>query len=149
MAKKTDPTKTKKKKAKQKSRRHGEQFQEWRTVASGTAANAWDLPGTEVQRAALEDVIAEVEKLLAEQAVLQASKQVVSQRLRILINRGGKLSTVLRAVVKQRYGHGNDKLVEFGIKPLRSRPRPTVVPPTATPPEDGTPDHPAAPLSSE
>src|SRR4051812_41733391 len=94
MAKKTDPTK--KKKAKQKSRRHGEQFYEWRAVASGTAANASDLLGTEVQRAALEDVLAEVEKLLAEQAVLRASKQLTSQRLRVLINEGGKLSTVLR-----------------------------------------------------
>jgi hypothetical protein len=98
---------------------------------------------------ALESVIDEVDKLLAEQAVLRASKQAVSQRLRILINQGGKLSTVLRAVVKQRYGHGNDKLVEFGIKPLRSRPRPTAVPPTATLPEAGTPDDLATPLSSE
>lgn len=148
MAKKnTDPTK--KKKAKQKSRRHGEQFQEWRTVANGTAANALDLPGTEVQRVSLEGVIDEVDKLLAEQAVLRASKQAASQRLRVLINQGGKLSTVLRAIVKQRYGHGSDKLVEFGIKPLRSRPRPTVVPPTAPPPEDITPDLPTTPLNTE
>ncbi|MFY9823659.1 MAG: hypothetical protein WAM82_19920 [Thermoanaerobaculia bacterium] len=151
MAKKNTDSTKKKKKAKQKSRRHGEQFQEWRTVANGTAANAADLPGTEVQRVALTGVIDEVDKLLAEQAVLQASKQVVSQRLKILINQGGKLSTVLRAIVKQRYGHGNDKLVEFGIKPLRSRPRPTVVPPTEPLPEAGTLDLPATttPLSSE
>jgi hypothetical protein len=134
--KNTDPTK---KKAKQKSRQQGQQFLEWRTVATATAANASDLPGTEVQLAALAGVIDEVDKILAEQSVFQASKQTASQRLQTLVNQGGKLSTVLRVIAKQRYGHGNDKLVEFGIKPLRSRPKPTVVPPTAPPPEAGTP----------
>jgi len=42
---------------------------------------------------------------------------------------------VLKVIAKQRYGHGNDKLVEFGIQPLRSRPKPTVVPPATPPPE--------------
>jgi len=126
-------------KAKQKSRRQGEQFQEWRTVATATAANASDLPGTEVQQSALAGVLDEVDKILAEQATFRASKQVATRRLQTLINKGGKLSTVLKVIAKERYGHGNDKLVEFGIKPLRSRPRPTVVPPAAPPPEAGLP----------
>jgi hypothetical protein len=121
------------------TRRQGEQFKEWRKVAVGTAANASELPGTAVQLAALEGVIGEVDKILAEQSVFQASKQITSQRLLTLVNQGGKLSTVLKAIAKQHYGHGNDKLVEFGIQPLRSRPKPTVVPPAALPPEAGTP----------
>jgi hypothetical protein len=133
---------TKKAKAKKKAaptRRQGEQFKEWRKVETATAANASELPGTEVQHGALVNVIGEVDKILGEQAVFQANKQVTSQRLQTLINQGGKLSTVLKAIAKQHYGHGNDKLVEFGIQPLRSRPKPTVVPPTAPPPEAGTP----------
>lgn len=121
------------------TRRQGQQIKEWRAVATATAANAADLPGVAVQRAALLEVIDEVDKLLAEQATFRASKQMATQRLKDLFNQGGKLSTVLKAIAKQRYGHGNDKLVEFGIKPLRSRPKPTVVPPTAPPPEAGTP----------
>jgi hypothetical protein len=133
------------------ARRQKEQFMEWRKVEVATAANAADLPGAAVQHAALVNVIGEVDKILAEQAVFQANKQVSSQRLQTLVNQGGKLSTVLKAIAKQHYGHGNDKLVEFGIQPLRSRPKPTVVPPTAPPPEAGTPA-PAtttAPLSSK
>ncbi|MFY9821492.1 MAG: hypothetical protein WAM82_08920 [Thermoanaerobaculia bacterium] len=130
--KKADGTK------KAQTRRQGEQFKEWRTVEVATAANAADLPGTAVQHGELVNVIGEVDKILAEQAVFRASKQMTSQRLKTLVKQGGKLTTVLKAIAKQRYGHGNDKLVEFGIKPLRSRPQPTVVTPPAPAPEPGT-----------
>ncbi|MEA2604619.1 MAG: hypothetical protein QOF89_5611 [Acidobacteriota bacterium] len=121
------------------TRRQGEQVKEWRAVATAIAANAADLPGAAVQLADLLGVIDEVDKLLSEQATLRASKQVATQRLKTLFNQGGKLSTVLKAVARQHYGHGNDKLVEFGIQPLRSRPKPTIVPPTTQAPEVGTP----------
>ena len=125
--------KKKKESAAQKppSRRpQGEQFKEWRKVATATAANAAELPGAEFQNAVLVAVIDEVDKILAEQAVWRANKQVTSQRLKALVNQGGKLSTVLKAIARQQYGHGNDKLVEFGIRPLRSRRKPTVSPPS-------------------
>jgi hypothetical protein len=122
------------------TRRQGDQVKEWRAVAAASAANAADLPGVAVQLDALLGVIVEVDKILAEQATLRASKQMATQSLKALFNQGGKLSTVLKAIARQRYGHGNDKLVEFGIQPLRSRPKPTVVPPTTPPPpEAGTP----------
>jgi len=121
------------------TRNQGQQVKEWKAVATATAANAADLPGAAVQQVALLEVIDEVGKILAEQATFRASKQMASQRLKALFNQGGKLSTVLKAIAKQRYGHGNDKLVEFGIQPLRSRSKPTVVPPTTPPPAAGTP----------
>jgi hypothetical protein len=133
MAKKnTDPTT----KVRQKTQAHGEQFKEWRNVATATAANASELPPTEVQLTALNGVLGEVDTILAEQAVHRASKQMATKRLQVLVNQGAKLSTVLKVIAKQHYGNGNDKLVEFGIQPLRSRPKPTVVPPPA--PEAGT-----------
>jgi hypothetical protein len=133
--KNTDPTKKKR----VRSQRQKEQFMQWRAVATATAANASELPPSGVQLKALEGVIAEVDTILAEQSVFQASKQVASKRLQTLLNQGAKLSTVLKAIAKQHYGHGNDKLVEFGIQPLRSRSKPTVVPPTAPPPEAAAP----------
>ena len=63
---------------------------------------------------------------------------MTSQRLQTLFEQGDKLTTVLKVLVKQHYGHGSDKLVEFGIQPLRTRPKATVVPPTPAP-ETGTP----------
>jgi hypothetical protein len=119
-------------------RRQAEQFKEWRKVEVATAANAADLPGAEIQHAALVNVLEEVDKILAERAVFRANKQVTSQRLEVLFNQGGKLITVLKAIIRQHYGHGNDRLVEFGIQPLRSRLKLTVVDPV-----------PATPLSSQ
>jgi hypothetical protein len=141
----TNPTK----KAQTKTQALGEQFKEWRNVATATAANAAELPPTAVQLTALNGVLGEVDKILADQAVFRASKQIASRRLKTLVNQGTKLSTVLKAIAKQHYGNGNDKLVEFGIQPLRSRPKPTVVPPTAPPPEAGTPAPTTTTLSSK
>jgi|GEM_PF-2391443 len=120
-------------------RRQAEQFKEWRKVEVATAANIAKLPGAEIQHAALVKVLDEVDKILAEQAVLRANKQVTSQRLKVLVNQGGKLTTVLKAIARQHYGHSNDRLVEFGIQPRRSRLKPTVVPDPV----------PATPLSSQ
>ena len=134
MAKKvTDPTK----KTRSKILRQKEKFQVWRNVATATATNASELTGTEARLSALESVLTEVDKILSEQAAFQASKQMTSQRLKALVNQGDKLTTVLKAMAKQHYGNGNDKLVEFGIQPLRSRPKPTVVQSTPPPPEAG------------
>jgi methionyl-tRNA synthetase len=105
----------------QKGRRQDQQLAEWKTVATATAANASELPGTEVLHKALVNVIDEVDAILAEQALYRVNKQVTTQRLRTLINQGGKLTTVLKVVAKQYYGHANEKLLEFGIEPLHSR----------------------------
>src|SRR5204863_1305415 len=85
-------------------RRQAEQFKEWRKVEVATAANIAKLPGAEFPHAALVSVIDEVEKILAEQAVFRANKQVTSQRLKVLVNQGGKLTTVLKAIARQHYG---------------------------------------------
>jgi hypothetical protein len=131
--------------------RQGERFTVWRNVSTSTAANAADLPELEPTRLKLAGVIVEVDKILVDQDSFQASKQLATQRLKTLIDNGNKLTNVLKAMVKQHYGSGSDKLVEFGIQPFRTRPKPVVVPPTApTPPEAGTPvPAPTTPLGSK
>ena len=128
--------------------RRGERFTVWRNVSASTAANAADLPEAGPTRFLLDDVIVEVDKILVDQNAFQASKQLSTQRLKVLVDKGNKLTNVLKAMVKQHYGSGSDKLVEFGVQPFRTRPKPIVVPPTVpTPPEAGTPvPAPTAPL---
>jgi hypothetical protein len=131
--------------------RQGERFTVWRNVSTSTAANAADLPELEPTRLKLAGVIVEVDKILVDQDSFQASKQLATQRLKTLIDNGNKLTNVLKAMVKQHYGSGSDKLVEFGIQPFRTRPKPVVVPPTApTPLAAGTPvPAPTTPLGSK
>jgi len=124
------------KKTRQKTNRQGDRLKGWRKMSASAAANASDIPSSAVSRAALEKVIEEADKIIVDQGLFQANKQQASQRLQTLINQGGKLATVLKAIVKQHYGHDNDKLVEFGIQPFRNRLRktqPVVEPPPTTP----------------
>jgi len=146
-----------------KAPRRGERFTVWRTVSTSTAANAADLPELEPTRLKLDGVIVEVDKILFDQDAFQASKQLSTQRLKVLVDKGNKLTNVLKAMVKQHYGTGSDKLVEFGIQPFRTRPKPIVVPvptppivpapptaPAPTPPEAVTPvPAPTTPPSSK
>jgi hypothetical protein len=125
-------------------RRNGDRFKVWRQAAASAAANASEVPQAELTRVALDEVIVEVDKIVVEQSAFQASKQMASQRLQTLVDQGDKLTTVLKTIIKQHYGSGNDKLVEFGIQPFRSRPKPTVAPapspgPGTTVPTPGSP----------
>ena len=121
----------------QRFTRQGDRFKVWRNVSASAAANASDLPQAELLRGSLDKVIVEVDKILVDQGVFRASKQLASKRLQTLIDQGDKLTTVLKGIIKQHYGNGSDKLVEFGIQPLRSRTKPTVVPSTPPPPQTG------------
>ena len=113
-------------------RRQGQRVQSWRNVSASSAANASEVPQLAIPLALLERIIEETDRIFFDQAAFRASKQLASQRLKVLFDQGDKLTTVMKVIVKQHFGNGNDKLVEFGIQPLRSRPRPTVVPPVET-----------------
>jgi hypothetical protein len=118
--------------------RHGDRFKVWRTTSASAAANASEVPQAELTRVALDKVIVEVDKVLIDQGAFQASKQLSSQRLKTLVNQGNKLNTVLTTIIKEHYGNGSDKLVEFGIQPLRTRTKAKVEPPPAPAPNSGT-----------
>jgi hypothetical protein len=102
-------------------------------------ANAGELEHLEGARQALRALIAELRALSAEQSLHTANRQQTTKRLQGAMNEGKKLVTFLRAGLKQHYGNRNEKLVEFGIRPFRSRtpetPRPSTV-------EDGAPAEP-------
>jgi hypothetical protein len=129
-----------------RSARQGDRFKVWRKAAASAAANAADLPQAAITLGSLEKVIADVDKVIVDQGAFQASKQMASQRLQALVDQGDKLTTVLKTIIKQHYGNGSDKLVEFGIQPLRRRPKPTVVPPSA--PEVGAPGPAPTPITA-
>lgn len=85
------------------------------------AANAAELPHLEPKRLQLDEVLAEVRSLTAEQASLAARKQEVSKRLAELMEQGHTLVNFLSVGVKQHYGKRAEKLVEFGLQPFRGR----------------------------
>jgi hypothetical protein len=70
---------------------------------------------------------------------MEATKQEATKRLQAVLVEGRKLATFLRSGVKQRYGDRSEKLVEFGLAPVRPKAKataeqkPTVTPPPPTP----------------
>jgi hypothetical protein len=126
--------------------RSANDLKQWEQTTTSIAANAADLPQTDIPRAALEKMTDELRKLIVDQKLFQSQKQQTSARIAEIHAEGSKLATALRVLVKQHYGNRSEKLVELGIQPLRSRSRKTVTKPE--PPTPTTAPTPAAPTPS-
>jgi hypothetical protein len=132
------------------SDRTANDLKQWEQATTSIAANAADLPQTDIPRAALEKMTDELRRLVVEQKLHQSTKQQTSQRIAELHTEGNRLATVLRGLVKQHYGIRNEKLVELGVKPFRGRVRkaaPVVPPPTANEPTPAAPTVPTIPTA--
>ena len=95
----------------------------WEEQLTAIEQNIADLPQTEIPRQRLRTILTQTRAFSAEQAVFTASKQEASKRIQFLLVEGRKLSTVLRTIIREHYGNRSEKLAEFGLQPLRGRPR--------------------------
>ena len=117
----------------------------WKLLSTSLAANSKDLPHLEGHRIELADTLAKTEDLTLQIAALTASKQEATKQLEGLMVQGRKLATYLRVGVKQNYGNRSEKLVEFGVQPLRvhrkaaKAPAPTPAPAPVPTPANTTP----------
>lgn len=118
------------------------QLGEWQRLLAALLVNQGDLPFLETQRTQLETLVGQAEDFFQSQAALAASKQDASQKLAALVTECQRLATVVRFSLKQFYGPGSEKLVEFGIQPFRGRRKPGSPPP---PPAESTAPAEAAP----
>ena len=113
----------------------------WERVTTALEANATDLPHLEAHRVQLEQIHEQFRELGAQQIALAASKQETTREMQELFRVGETLVDFLRTGVRQHYGLRSEKLVEFGLQPIRSRKR------TSNPPEPPGPES-EAPASS-
>lgn len=102
---------------------------EWKRLLQGLEENATDLNHLEGSRTKLTNMLTNLELLFQEQALRRSEKQEATKRIQDLVSEGQRLVTLLRAGVKEHYGIGAEKLVEFGVPPFRGRrPAPPVAP---------------------
>ena len=106
---------------KKKSLSYGNTFKEWELITEAFDTNQGDLQHLEAQKSRLETLLAQAKDTVKQQAAYTASRQDMSQRLLGAVEEGRKLASFLRAGIKQRYGNHSEKLVEFGVQPLRPR----------------------------
>ncbi len=108
----------------------------WERLLASLEANGQDFPQFESYRTQLKAMLTAARETSAQQTAMAATKQEASKRLQAMLADGRKLANFLRNGVRQRYGNRAEKLVEFDLKPLRSRARATteVAKPPAPPP---------------
>jgi hypothetical protein len=114
----------------------------WRRLLAAIEANAAELAHLETSRIKLEGLLTEAVGVNSRQGAMTASKQEASQRLLGLLNAGQRVTTVLRVSIREHYGPRSEKLAEFNLKPLRSRPRVVTPAPDEPVPEKPEPKEP-------
>jgi hypothetical protein len=113
----------------------GEVLSGWQDLTTSLAANSGELPHLEGHRTWLTDLLRQAQELANQQAALTASKQEASKKLQGLIIEGRKVATFLRVGVRQHYGNRAEKLIEFRLRPFRSRSRAVEPKPPTTEPQ--------------
>ena len=88
-------------------------------VLTSTAANPDLQPIVEKHRPEIEGTLKEIKTLKALQKTLTADKQKVTQDLQAALKNLKELLIFLRAAIRGEVGPRTEKLVEYGITPLR------------------------------
>jgi len=120
--------------------KYGVTLNGWERLLGSLETNAGDFPQLETYRAQLKTMLDTAKEASAQQAALAANKQETTRKLQSVLADGRKLANFLRNGVRQRYGNRSEKLVEFGLNPLRTRVRALL--PAVKPPQAPTPDKP-------
>jgi hypothetical protein len=94
---------------------------EW--LLAALEANSGDLPQLDLPRQRLQALLDQIRSFAVEQGALTASRQQATEQIYALLAQSRKLGTVLRTAVREHYGNRSQKVVEFGLQPLRTRPR--------------------------
>ncbi len=94
-----------------------------KATRDGLKLNAADHPNLAKHIQRLEEMTERVEFLVSRRNALQAEKQSVTRELQETLAKGRRLTSFLRAGIRDAYGNSSEKLVEFGMRPRRRRAR--------------------------
>jgi hypothetical protein len=94
----------------------------WSELLTALDQNGEELAQLDLPKQRLQAITDQIKTFAAEQAAMTASRQQATQRVEFLLAQGRKLATVLRASVREHYGNRNQKIAEFGLRPLRTGP---------------------------
>ena len=120
--------------------KYGATLNGWERLLASMEANPEDFKAFETHRAQLKSMLDTAREASAHQAAMAATKQEATKKLQALLVEGRKLANFLRNGVKQHYGNRSEKLVEFGLAPLRPKAKAKADPkPPVTPPPSPTP----------
>ncbi|HEX9944278.1 MAG TPA: hypothetical protein VGG03_19885 [Thermoanaerobaculia bacterium] len=121
-------------------------FRTWDGLLGACDNNAGELTGHEPLTTELKAKLAEAREVKVQQEHLTFARQSATQRLLEIVAKGEEVARKLRHLVVLRLGSRDERLGQFGLSPIRRRPRkakPAETPPAAagnaqTPKPDGS-----------
>jgi hypothetical protein len=101
---------------------YADMIRNWEKLLDSCAQNAALLPGFEPFRDTLAKLLADTKELKSAQDNFAGSRQATTQQVKATSAQGWKAARQLRAFVKAHLGPDSERLVLFGVQPIRSRP---------------------------
>ena len=92
----------------------------WEKMDTAMTANDKEVAHLGFKLPKLRDNSQKMRVLYARHAALAAERQAITQEMQTLIDEGDQIFRMLREAVKDHYGKRNEKLVEFGVEPVRT-----------------------------
>jgi hypothetical protein len=118
-------------------------IRDWEKLLASVQGDAADLPTAEPHRLALQQTLDQIKTLKTRQDTLQATRQETTQDLNKLVVQAREQAIRLRGVVRAEVGPKSERLVQFGVAPLRKRSRAAKTPPATQPAVPPAPHDPA------
>lgn len=94
---------------------------DWERLLTAVTNNEAGLPDLSLQKASLEYILQEAKEVSTRQDASRSQLAIDSKRRREVVFEGRAAASRLRAALKGVLGGHNEKLVEFGIRPIRQR----------------------------
>jgi hypothetical protein len=94
---------------------------DWESLLSAVEANQSEIPNVDAYAAQLAAAVADLKEMRALRAALQSEARELTQSLLGRSAQAKDLAIRLRSWIRGWYGAHNEKLMEFGVKPIRKR----------------------------
>lgn len=96
---------------------------DWETLLKNVTETAAELPNVDVYKTALEQLAGRAKDGIALANSRRGYKQQETRDLRSVMTEGKDAAAKLRAAVKAHFGPRSERLVQFGMTPIRKRKR--------------------------
>jgi hypothetical protein len=94
---------------------------DWETLLKNVSDAAAELPNMDVYKGVLEQLLANAKDGIALSHARRGLKQQETKNLQELIAKGRDAALQLRSAVKAHFGPRSERLLQFGMTPLRKR----------------------------
>jgi hypothetical protein len=94
---------------------------DWDRLVKNVTTNAADLPDLTLYKAPLEQLLTKAQEGMARSKIHQGLKQEENKAVQALMDAGKEAAVKLRAAIKAHLGPRSERLIDYGMKPLRPR----------------------------